>query len=350
MFKPDLDHPYERDPSGDEKPLVIPPTVDPVQRAELMRSALVLCPSKKYREAGAHFLPIDFVQYKQPIVIGLVGMPNSGKSTLLARMIDEIDTKNALRDYGLRAKPLVQSKHEQFRKDYLDGLNKNGHTLKRTDLAVQGVDFVNGILLIKGEDTQQPVIFFDVGGESFTLSEDSLTRFIQAFTALIFVVDPDLLTGREADADRTFRIVSDRLSPDSGSEVQYLDKPAAIVLAKADKVRFEPAIARWFTRQTDPGRIDPALVHAESRDIFTFLYQRDALWSLVPFDTFRRCTLHAVSATGSNAAKPEQPATGSAPPPAYVHPLRSRRVLEPLVAILAMAGVIDTPGADQVGW
>jgi hypothetical protein len=276
-------------------------------------------------------------------------MRNSGKSTLLARMIDEIDNENALRDYGLRARPLIQGKHEQFRKDYLDGLMKNGHTLDQTRSAAQGVDFVNGILLIKGTDIKQPVIFFDVGGESFTISEDSLTRFIQAFTALIFVVDPDLLTGRPADADRTFKIVADRLRPDSGSEGQYLEKPAAIVLAKADKVRFEPAVARWLTRPTDSGRLDPAQLRAESRDIFAFLHQRIALWSLVPFDTFRRCTLHAVSATGSNAAKPEQPATGSAPPPAYIHPVRSRRVLEPLVAILAMAGVIDTPGADQVG-
>jgi hypothetical protein len=203
---------------------------------------------------------------------------------------------------------------------------------------------------MRGTDMKQPVIFFDVGGETFTISEDSLTRFIQAFTALIFVVDPDLLTGRSVDADRTFRIVSDRLRQESGSEEQYLDKPAAIVLAKADKMRFAPAVARWLVRQPTSGRIDPAEIHAESRDIFAFLYQRNALWSLAPFDIFRRCTLHAVSATGSNAAEPEQPASGSAPPPAYLHPLRTRRVLEPLVAILAMAGVIDAPGiADQVG-
>ena len=348
-FEPDLNTLYERSLTGDERLLDLPPGIDDFQRGELTRNALVLCPANKFREPGAHFLPLAFVQYKPPIVIGLVGMRNTGKSTLLAKMIDDIDSKNALRDYGLRATPLVQNKHEQFRKNYVDGLVTSGRTLDQTRAAAEGVDFVNGFLLLKQGETPQPVIFFDVGGESFFINEDRLTRFIQAFNAIIFVVDPDLLTGRDADADRTFKIVSDRLRSDSGSEEQYLDKPAAIVLAKADKVRFEPAIARWLARPDKSGQVDPDRVHAESRDIFAFLYERNAFWSLMPFDTFRRCTLHAVSATGSNAAKPEQPASGTAASPAYTRPLRSQRVIEPLVAILAMAGAIETPGADQVG-
>src|ERR1019366_6683299 len=104
-----------------------------------------------------------------------------------------------------------------------------------------------------------------------------------------------------------------------------------------DKLRFEPIVGRWLTQPSGSGRIDPARVRAESRDIFAFLYERNAMWSLVPFDTFRRCTLHAVSATGSNAPESEQPGNTTGPPPAYTRPLRSRRVLEPLVAILAMA-------------
>lgn len=349
QFEPDLQTLYERGAAGEERLLALPSGIDDFQRGELTRNALVLCPSKRFREPGAHFLPLGFVQYKAPIVIGLVGMRNTGKSTLLARMIHEVDSRNALRDYKLAATPLVQTQHEQFRKEYVEALVANGRTLNQTRAAAEGVDFVNGLLLIKEGETPQPVIFFDVGGESYTIAEDRLTRFIQAFNAIVFVVDPDLLTGDDADADRTFKIVADRLRSSSTGGEQYLDKPAAIVLAKADKVRFEPAVARWLTRPDERGQVDPDRVRAESRDIFAFLNQRNASWALMPFDTFRRCTLHAASATGSNAAKPEQPANGSTVPATYSRPLRSQRVIEPLVAILAMAGAIKTPGADRVG-
>jgi GTPase SAR1 family protein len=349
QFEPDLQTLYERGPAGEERLMALPSGIDDFQRGELTRNALVLCPSKRFREPGAHFLPLGFVQYKAPIVIGLVGMRNTGKSTLLARMIHEVDSRNALRDYKLAATPLVQTQHEQFRKEYVEALVANGRTLNQTRAAAEGVDFVNGLLLIKEGETPQPVIFFDVGGESYTIAEDRLTRFIQAFNAIVFVVDPDLLTGDDADADRTFKIVADRLRSSSTGGEQYLDKPAAIVLAKADKVRFEPAVARWLTRPEERGQVDPDRVRDESRDIFAFLNQRNASWALMPFDTFRRCTLHAASATGSNAAKPEQPANGSTVPATYSRPLRSQRVIEPLVAILAMAGAIKTPGADRVG-
>ena len=87
------------------------------------------------------------------------------------------------------------------------------------------------------------------------------------------------------------------------------------------------------------GAFEPARIHAESRDLYAFLYQNDATSWLAPFKSFSRCTLHAVSATG-----------GSPVDMKYHRGLRPRRVLEPLLAILAMKGMIDRPGADRVGW
>jgi hypothetical protein len=352
MFEPDLRKLYQLNDQGDPIPLVVPPGIDEVEFEERTRNALVLCPSSPPGQPEAHYLQRDFTRYKQPIVIGLVGAKDTGKSTLLATMIQEIDTIG-LHDYGLRARPLVDDKHQNFRRDYLDQLITNRRTLLGTPAAREGVQFVDGFLLIEGNDVPQPVVFFDVGGESFTnIKDDKLIQFIQTFTALLFVVDPDRATARPPNADWTFNAVSNRLTGPG----KYLDKPTAIVLTKADKLRFEPTVARWLTeqggiltRKCGEVCIDHDKMREESRDIFGFLYQREAAWAYLPFSTFLTCTLHAVSATGTSAPKPEQPGSATDPRRTYLRPLRSRRVLEPLVAILAMSGAITLPGADRVG-
>lgn len=336
MIEPDLDTLYERDEHGSEKHLDVGAITDPVKLSARRRNALVLC-SNPSNDTPRHYLPFDYVRYRTPIVIGLIGGKDTGKSTLLAMMINEID-KNRLRDYGFRATPLMPDRHEAFRKINLEALTTRRQTLLSTDPAPDGVDFADGVLLVRG-DLRQPVVFFDVGGETFK-GDYKFTKFIQAFTALIFVVDPRLVTSRDVLGDPSFRIVSDKIEADSGNREEYLDKPAAIVLAKADTLRFEPAIARWLAHQNETGAVDPRQIRAESRDIFAFLYQYNAEWCLHPFDLFKKCTLHAVSATGSNAPVITRE---------YIRDLRPRRVLEPLIAILAMTGVISGQDAEQVG-
>jgi hypothetical protein len=114
--------------------------------------------------------------------------------------------------------------------------------------------------------------------------------------------------------------------------------PAAIVLAKADTLRFEPVIARWLARQEETGELSSREFHEESRDVYAYLQARKGGSWLSPYHRFSRCTLHVVSATGSEIV-------GTT----YSRGLRPRRVLQPLVAILAMAGVIGSPEADWVG-
>jgi hypothetical protein len=77
---------------------------------------------------------------------------------------------------------------------------------------------------------------------------------------------------------------------------------------------------------------------AESRAAYAFLYQRGALAWLQPFHECRRCTLHFVSATGA------EPRDG-----VYPRGVRPRRVLEPLVALLAMTGILAGPESGKVG-
>lgn len=335
---------YQRDDQGQETKLDLSTITDRVQLGEVMRTAVVHCPS-------GHVLPADCVRYEPPVVVGLVGSRSTGKSTLLATMINEID-KNGLRDYGFRATPLTQDRHEEYRKGHVDPLHRHRQPLANTAPASEAIDFADGVLLIRDRDLRQPVIFFDVGGETFEnaadRSEADTTRFIQAFSALLFVVDANRLAAPGGYEDQAFRIVQDRINPKSGEAEEYLDKPAAIVLAKADVLRFEPPVARWLGREDRARKLNPARIREESRDIFAFLYQRNAEWSLTPFDVFKKCTLHVVSATGSNAVKVPS-GNSQAGGGEYIRDLRPRRVLEPLLSILAMTGVIGTSEAAQVG-
>lgn len=321
---------------------------DPVERDEAQRNAYVRCPNPATGSEAEHYLPLGYARYLPPLVIGLVGASHVGKTTLLATMVDEIG-RGRLTPYGFTTRPLVDSVHADFQKDNFNVLLGEGAAVAATPPASEGVELADAFLLTKGS-SQLPVAFFDVGGESLA-EDDPAIRFIQAVSALIFVVDPDRALGRidgsrdqrglpSSVGDRAFNTVLSRLSPSGSSTVQYFDKPAAIVLAKADTLRFEPVLGRWL-RQEDvaAGVFDPGSIRAESRDLYAFLYQNDATPWLAPFKSFTRCTLHAVSATGGNPVDKS-----------YRRGLRPRRVLEPLVAILAMKGMIERPGTGQVGW
>ena len=338
---------YERTELGAYNQFAADLITDPVKREERLRDAYVRCPNPSGDAKAEHYLPLGYLRYLPPLVIGLVGTAAVGKSTLLAAMVNEIDRGGLIR-YGFNVRPLVHERHMEFRRTRLERLMQTSKALNSTAPAAEGVEFADAFLLVK-ETAVQPVIFFDVGGESLA-DVGPTTRFIQAVGALIFVVDPDRALGRvegsrdaagqpTSEGDLAFNAVIGRLSPPSGLAAQHLDRPAAIVLAKADTLRFEPPVSRWLSQPEGTATaIDAGLIRAESRDVYAFLYQHDASPWLKPFDSFRRCTLHVVSATGSSAVDQS-----------YRHGLRPRRVLDPLIAILAMTGVIGGPGADQVG-
>lgn len=324
----------------------IPEDEDILRREELLRDAYVLCPS---RDAAPGYLPLDYVRYDAPLVIGLVGAKATGKSTLLAVMVDEID-QGGLTPFGFRVRPLTHEQHQRFRAEKVDQLIYRRGTLPATPAAEEGVEFAVAYLLVNDRTgVRKPLVFFDVGGESLGVAKRArATRFIQALDALIFVVDPqtaifsadggiDPAVRREGDL--AFKTVMDTMIAPSGAPTQHLDIPAAIVLAKADTLRFEPPVARWLTQENGMAdRIDAGQIRAESRDVYAFLYQCGATSWLQPFDVFQRCTLHVASATGS------KPVDSS-----YRRGLRPLRVLEPLITILTMAGMIAGPGTDQVG-
>jgi hypothetical protein len=348
---------FTRDEQGIFKPLDISAITDASRREERLSRAYVRCPNPKEDPPEdtppEHHLPIDYMRYQEPLVIGFIGAVESGKSTLLAMMIDQLDGNKLLR-YGFAVQPLVQEDHERFRDEHLRKLLR-GETLDRTRAAQEStIEFTDGFLLVHGDDIKKPVVFFDVGGEALgrvgtvrNPANNRATRFLQAVSALIFVVDPEHLIGPGgpgADAmgrpagDDTFRRVLGDIRRSSGQPAQYLDIPAAIVLGKADLLRLDPVIARWLNAADYGSAVDPLQIRAESKDVYAFLHQHQGESWLLPFDGFKHCTLHVVSATGSKASKER-----------YSQRLRPRRVLQPLIAILAMTGVLNSPGAAEVG-
>jgi hypothetical protein len=223
---------------------------------------------------------------------------------------------------------------------------RNGKVLDHTGaLGLDGfARFVESLLITDAHGQVRPVAFFDLGGEDLVRTDAAL-RFLLGIDALVFVVDPALALplphldhARERwgvevnrDGDLAFGTVLDRL-PKNGP---YLDVAAAMVLGKADLLRFQPPVDRWLGRAPATS-LDPERTREESRDVYGLLRQHAGPAWLRPFDAIRRCTLHVASATGGQEEQGRYPA-GAGP----------RRVLEPLLALLALHGMVEVPGGAE---
>jgi hypothetical protein len=322
---------------GKYVPLQIPPAADPRRRQDLLKDAYRKCPNPS-EDMARHYLPVEYGSYRDPLVIGLVGASGSGKTHLLAAMIAEIE-RGGLLPFDLTVGPVDAGRHQDYLRDNVQPLLATGTKLPRT---VEGKadDFADALLISSPSGTW-PVTFFDVSGED--LMSGRTTRFLAGTGGLIFVVDTDVLPGGAGSqpladtghlADRTFRAVLSRLrKPDE----RLLTIPAAIAITKADRLRFEPPVDWWLGRGGN-GQVDPRQLAAECRAAYAFLYQRGALAWLQPFHDCQRCTLHFVSATGG------EPRDG-----VLLRGFRPRRVLGPLLALLAMTGVLTGPDFGEVG-
>src|SRR5262249_54141009 len=123
------DHLYYDDNSR-YTPLQIPSNTDPRRRADLLRDAYKQCPHSS-QDNRPHFLPVAYGSYRDPLVIGLVGAPKSGKTHLLTAMIAEIG-RGGLLGYGLTAGPVDASRHRGFLDAYVRPLIATGAALSGT--------------------------------------------------------------------------------------------------------------------------------------------------------------------------------------------------------------------------
>ena len=78
----------------------------------------------------------------------------------------------------------------------------------------------------------------------------------------------------------------------------------------------------------------------ESADVYAYLDARNALAMAEPYEVCDKATLHVASPTGGAD-------TGEGG--VYPRGVTPRRVLRPLVAMLAMTGVLTGPEAERVG-
>lgn len=321
--------------------------LDPAKQAASRRDGYFQCPNPS-EDAPKHYLPASYATYEDPLVVGLVGAPESGKTHLLTAMIREAHA-GGLAPYGLTVSALDFLRHQEFRSRFIDRFEKG---LQLPGTATNVLEYADGLLLRGRGGLVRPVTFFDVAGEDLqsAVSSGRGGRFLIGANALIFAhstEDPLDLEERTKvkrnslakGENRAFTLALERVRA-VHTDADAATIPAAIALTKADRLRYMAPADKWLRRGAEL-TLDASLIHAESRDAFAYLHQQGASTSLAPFEVFSRCTLHFVSASGGDvsASKSEFP-----------RGVRPMRVMQPLVAILAMAGVISGPEAGKVGF
>ncbi|MEV0697259.1 hypothetical protein AB0I53_04980 [Saccharopolyspora sp. NPDC050389] len=306
-------------------------SLDPQKRQFRNLSGYRRCPNPS-DDADEHFLPATYYDHGPPLVVALIGRPSAGKTHLLAAMLREVVDRGGLTPYGLTATALDLHRHDRYRRQTLEPAER-GERLPGTP---EGLTDPAEILLISGPGGSRPLVFFDVAGEDLQAVGDSrLARFLIGTGALIFAHGLEPAPERVGNQAFEMSLARLRAVPD------FERLPAAVVATKSDRLRYLPPIDHWLRHRNGAmAAVDPVLLHMESSSVFAFLHGRGDHAALAPFSVFDRCTLHFVSASGSEAVPGEE---------RFPRGFEPVRVLEPLVAVLAMAGMIEGTPAGRVG-
>jgi Double-GTPase 2 len=315
---------------GDYVRIDIPPDLNPTQRARFTHGAYVRCPASSEMTTVAHYLPARYGRFGEPVLLGFVGLTQSGKTHLLASMIGEI---SGLSGYGMDVTELDRATHHDFLEKSVKPLIA-GHQVLPGTPDDASTTLTDAFIVRQANGPERVVALFDVSGGDLA-RRDSTKEFLWIADGLFFVIDPDHITASKT-GDDTFSNVLDIMSQRPKAE----PVAAAIVLNKADKARFEEPIARWL--RAGNGTLDPAEFLRESADVYAYLEEYQAMELTKPYQAGRKATFHVASPTGGAREGVDKASSY----PRGVTPLR---VLRPLVAMLAMTGVLTGPQADQIG-
>jgi hypothetical protein len=326
---------------GRYEPLELVGINNPVKLADQRRDAYLRCPNPA-GDMPLHYLPAAYQDYGPPVVIGLVGEHNSGKTHLLTAMILEM-FRGGLTPFGLSVEAIDRVQHKAFHEQHIQPFVR-GMELAGTREGVH--DAAESLLITTASGASHPVTFFDVAGEDFKAVGDGgrSARFLLGINALMFVEAPELALSVSAASTQRQQATGrgNEVFPAAFSRLRSIPHlrqvPAAIVLAKSDRLRYLPPVDGWIRNPGPDEPLDAGRMRAESKDVYAFLHQHEAQSTLRIFAEFDRCTLHFVSATG-----------GESDGERYPRRVRPARVLQPLLALLAMAGVIEGTEARKVG-
>jgi len=315
---------------GDYVRIDIPPDLNETQRARFTHGAYVRCTASTDVTTVAHYLPARYGSFGDPVLLGFIGLTQSGKTHLLASMIGEVE---GLSRYGVEVAPLDRATHHDFLERSVKPLI-TGHRVLPGTPDDASTTLTDAFIVRQRSGLERVVALFDVSGGDL-VRRDSTKEFLWIADGLFFVVDPDHIEDSKV-GDDAFSNVLDIM----GARPKAEPASAAIVLNKADKVRFEEPIARWL--RAGDGTLDPTEFLRESADVYAYLEQHHAAPLTKPYQTSRKATLHVASPTGGA----QDGADKTSRYPRGVTPLR---VLRPLVAMLAMTGVLTGPEAERVG-
>ncbi|MCK2243614.1 MULTISPECIES: hypothetical protein [unclassified Crossiella] len=312
---------WRRDPDGAYHELTVHGR-DPVKGEMNLVNTYRRCPNPS-GDTDEHYLPATYFTHEPPLVVAMIGRPTAGKTHLLAALVRELVEQDGLAPYGLTVVPLDLHRHDEYRTAVLEPAGR-GARLPRTPKQVTGPA---EILLIRGPYRTRPLVLFDVAGEDLeAVGDNESARFLIGVDAVLFVHGLEPTPERGGNQALEMSLARFQAVP----ELERL--PAAIVATKADRLRYQPPVSHWLREENQRHTtVDPELIWRESRDVYAFLHQRQEFGALAPFGVFDRCTLHFVSATGTEAAPAE---------PVFPRGFAPSRVLQPLVSILAMAGVL----------
>ena len=325
---------WRHDPDADDEwvKVDIPPDLSPAQRRRYQYGAYVRC-EKGSVGGNVHHLPARYGLFGEPVLLGFVGLTESGKSHLLTSMVGRID---GLSEYQIAVEPLDPELHRRFRENSVDPLIARNEALPGTPDRTTALR--DAFIVRYGTGPERVVALFDVSGGD--LADTGMGReFLWIADGLFFVIDPDHIAGSKA-GDMTFVNVLSIVR-----ERERRPRGAAIILNKADKERFEEPAARWL--RSGEGTLDPVDFLRESADVYAYLQRNGALALAAPYEAAmcEKGTLHVASPTGGVKASEEND-KGKGRYPRGVTPMR---VLRPLVAMLAMTGVLTGPQAELIG-